>query len=98
MPKCKECDWWKLTGDKSNQANGSEKGRCLGRAPSATAVVMPAVNQFTHEVTPQIIEVTLWPTVGAACDACGDFKFQEKTEPLKIPDSLKKPLLKGPLL
>ncbi len=74
MPKCKDCDWWKLIEDKSGQLNGGVKGRCRGRAPTVTAVVMPVMHQIIGKVTPQILEVTVWPITGAVNEACGDFR------------------------
>lgn len=81
MPICKECNWWKLTG-KSSPDNGEESGRCHGKPPTAIPVVMPVVvSKLTGEVRPQIVEVTLWPTVPASCEACGDFKPNVLLEP-----------------
>lgn len=77
MAKCEKCGWWKLIEDKGQSSNGARKGRCHGRAPTASAVVMPQVNQIANTVTPSIVEVTLWPITGAGCEACGDFKEQE---------------------
>lgn len=71
--KCKDCFWCHVIDEKAEQ-NGTKKGRCHGRAPIATPVVMPVINKFTQEMLPQIVEVTLWPTVGLDCSACGDFK------------------------
>lgn len=71
--KCKDCGWWKLL-EKGAPLNGAQKGRCHGRAPTATAVVMPKLNQITNTVTPHIIEVTVWSITGEDCEACGDSK------------------------
>lgn len=70
--KCKDCDWWKLL-EEGAPLNGAQKGRCHGRAPTVTAVVMPKVNQIANTVTPQIVEITVWPVTPADCEACGDF-------------------------
>ena len=71
--KCSECGWHKQI-DQKNQTNGSPQGKCLAKSPSVSAVVMPVVNKFSREVTPQIIEVTSWPTTQCNADACGDFE------------------------
>lgn len=71
MYTCKECDWWRLL--KDDNTNGMEKGRCHRRAPIGTAVVMPVLNQISRQVTPQIIEVSVWPITGSDCEVCGDF-------------------------
>ena len=72
--KCKECHWWKLiANDKNSQHNGAQRGRCRIRPPIATPVIMPVVNQIANTVTPQIVEVTVWPVTNADCEACGEF-------------------------
>ena len=71
--QCKDCGWWKII-EEGAPFNGVEKGRCQGRAPTVTAVVMPQVNQIANTVTPQIVEVTVWPVTPSTCEACGDFK------------------------
>ncbi len=86
---CKECNWWKSTGD-SGSGNGAEQGRCHGRAPTVTAVVMPVVHQISGEVTPQILEVTVWPVTGASCEGCGDFRIKPP-----VPDGLVNKETKG---
>lgn len=69
---CKDCKWWKLI-DEGDSLDGAAKGRCHGKAPTATAVAMPKINQIANTITPQIIEVTVWPVTGATCEACKDF-------------------------
>ena len=71
--KCKDCGWWKLL-EKGAPLNGEESGRCRGRSPTVAVVVLPKVNQIANTVTPQITEITVWPTTPASCEACGDFK------------------------
>ncbi len=73
MSKCRECDWHKQI-DQKNQTNGSPQGRCMVRPPSVSAVVMPVIDKFTRQMTPQIVEVTSWPITQCNADACGDFK------------------------
>ena len=80
MPTCEDCGWWKLIEDKDRPLNGVKSGRCGGGGPTVTAVVMPAVNQIANTVTPQIVEVTLWPILPATCEACGVFKPNSTTK------------------
>lgn len=79
--KCKDCGWWKPMNDGND---GARMGRCRGRAPSVTVVVVPKVNQIANTVIPQLTEVTAWPTTPADCEACGDFKTC-----LKVPERLR---------
>lgn len=73
MATCRECNWWHpLSGNVT--ANADQKGRCHGRAPTATVISMPNINQIAQTVTPQFLELTAWPQVGAGCEECGDFK------------------------
>lgn len=72
---CEDCEWWKLIHEKDSELNSIGKGRCHGRAPTGMPVIMPAVNRIANTVTPQIIEVTVWPITGASCEICGDFKM-----------------------
>jgi len=74
IPYCKDCKWWRKTGE-SGPNNGVEQGRCHSRPPTAMPVVMPVMkNQITQEIAPQIVEVTLWPTLPASAEACGSFQ------------------------
>ena len=73
MPKCRECEWHRQI-DQKNQTNGTPQGRCMSKSPSVSAVVMPVINKFSREMTPQIVEVTSWPITICDADACGDFK------------------------
>lgn len=71
---CEDCRWWTLITEQGATINDTARGRCRGRAPIGTAVVMPVVNKIANTVTPQLIEVTVRSVTGANWEACGDFK------------------------
>lgn len=70
MPNCKECGWWKKIDEK---IQGRIQGECIANPPTSTAVVMPVMPQITHQVAPQIIEVTSFPITVQEAEACGGF-------------------------
>ncbi len=61
--KCKDCNWCEPLDDK--------QGTCRGRSPGVAAIVMPVQNPISLEVTPQIMEMGMFPKVLLEGKRCG---------------------------
>lgn len=75
---CKRCNWWEPIKEPVVLAenNGLERGRCHCKPPVATPIMIPQVNKITQQVTPQVIESTIWP-ITTSVMWCGEFKVEE---------------------
>jgi hypothetical protein len=67
---CENCRFWEET-KKTVPANGVRMGYCRRNPPIATGCFVPKPGRIAGSITPQLVEMTLWPQVSAS-NWCGE--------------------------
>ena len=76
--KCEECGFWEVK-KVAVPNNGVRMGYCRRNPPIATGCFVPKTNRINGTVTPQLVEMTIWPQVSAN-NWCGEGKPKILTE------------------
>ena len=76
--KCEDCRFWEEK-ESANPGNGVRMGFCRRRPPIATGCFVPKAGRIAGIVTPQLVEMTIWPQVSAN-NWCGEFELRILTE------------------
>ena len=76
--KCEDCRFWEEKKE-IKPGNGVQMGYCRRNPPIATGCFVPKAGRIVGTVTPQLVEMTLWPQVSAN-NWCGEGKPRILTE------------------
>ena len=74
--KCEGCRFWEQKGVPNN---GVQMGFCRRRPPIATGCFVAKTGRIAGTVTPQFVEMTIWPQVSAN-NWCGEGEPKILTE------------------
>ena len=75
---CENCRFWEEK-KKINPGNGVRMGFCRCNPPIATGCFVPKPGRIAGTMTPQLIEMTIWPQV-SAINWCGEGEPRILTE------------------
>ena len=78
--KCENCRFWEEKKE-IKPGNGVRMGFCRRNPPIATGCFVPKAGRIAGTVTPQLVEMTIWPQVSAN-NWCGEF------EPCEVKDEV----------
>ena len=76
--KCENCRFWEQK-ENISQGNDVWMGYCRRNPPIATGCFVPKAGRIAGTVTPQLVEMTIWPKVSAN-NWCGEFEPKILTE------------------
>lgn len=76
--KCEDCRFWEEK-ENANPGNGVRMGFCRRNPPIATGCFVPKAGRIAGTVTPQLVEMTIWPQTQAGA-WCGEGKPRILTE------------------
>ena len=85
--KCEDCRFWEEKKG-AKPSNGARMGYCRRNPPIATGCFVPKPGRIAGSITPQLVEMTLWPQVSAN-NWCGEFESRILTNPVQEAEIIK---------